>query len=449
MKNEIPRRSFLRGMGALIALPALECMRSGAGAAGTFTGKSAGGAPVRMAFVYSPNGRNMPLWTPQGLGESFELKNTLSPLAKYKSELQVLSGLDHDKARPNGDGGGDHARANATFLTGCQAKKTSGADIRIGVSVDQLAAERLGDETLLRSLEMSCDQARQSGGCDSGYACAYQYNLSWKSERTPMAPEHDPRAVFERLFGGAAGRGSAEERARRAHDRKSVLDYVMDDANRLNKKLGNNDRHKVDEYLTAVREMEQRIEKAEKMSKSLPDSKVPDGVPKNYSEHIRSLYDLMVLAFQSDSTRVASFMMAHDGSNRSFSEISVPEGHHHISHHNRDPRKLEQIAKIDKFYVEQFAYFMGRLRETKDIDGQSLLDNSMIVFGSGIADPDRHSHDDLPLLLAGGGGGTLNPGRHVRFDGNVPLTNLYLSMLDRVGVHADRVGDSDGRLPNI
>lgn len=404
---------------------------------------------MRMAFIYSPNGRNMPLWTPKAVGNNFALENTLSPLAKHRSMLQVLSGLDHDKAKANGDGGGDHARANATFLTGCQAKKTSGADIRIGVSVDQLAAEKLGDETLLRSLEMSCDQVRQSGGCDSGYACAYQYNLSWKSERTPMAPEHDPRAVFERLFGGAAGRGSAEDRARRAHERKSVLDYVMDDAKRLNKRLGSNDRHKMDEYLTAVREMEQRIEKAEKMSKALPDAKAPTGVPGGYREHIRSLYDLMVLAFQSDSTRVASFMMAHDGSNRSFSEIGVPQGHHHISHHKRDPKKLEQLAKIDKFYVEQFAYFMERLRSTKDIDGKNLLDNSMIVFGSGIADPDRHAHDDLPLLLAGGGGGTLNPGRHVRFDGDVPLTNLYLSMLDRVGVRADRIGDSDGRLPNI
>ena len=436
-------------MGALIALPALECMAPVSGAATKFTGKSAGGAPLRMAFIYSPNGRMMDQWTPQGTGKNFTLANTLSPLANHKSMLQVLSGLDHDKAKANGDGGGDHARANATFLTGCQAKKTAGADIRVGVSVDQLAAAQLGDHTLLRSLEMSCDQGRQSGSCDSGYACAYQYNLSWKGERTPMPPEHDPRAVFERLFGNAGGKGTAAERARRAHERKSVLDYVLDDAKRLNQHLGRNDRHKMEEYLSSVREMEQRIEKAERMAKALPTSKRPTGVPGNYKDHIRSMYDLMVLAFQTDSTRVASFMMAHDGSNRGFAEIGVPEGHHHISHHNRDQKKIEQVAKIDKFYVEQFAYLMDRLKETKDIDGKSLLDNSMIVFGSGIADPDQHAHDDLPILLAGGGGGTLQPGRHVRFDGGVPLTNLYLSMLDRVGVKAERIGDSDGRLPNI
>lgn len=433
----------------MIALPALECMTPLARAAGNFPGKSPGGAPVRMAFIYSPNGRIMSQWTPKALGKNFKLENTLSPLAKHRSMLQVLSGLDHDKARANGDGGGDHARANATFLTGCQAKKTAGADIRIGISVDQIAAQQLGDQTLLRSLEMSCDQVRQSGRCDSGYSCAYQYNLSWKSERTPMAPEHDPRAVFERLFGGASGKGSAEERARRAEERKSVLDYVLDDANRLNRQLGNNDRQKLEEYLTAVREMEQRIEKAERMTKALPKAKAPTGVPASYREHIRSMYDLMLLAFQTDTTRISSFMMAHDGSNRSFSEIGVAEGHHHISHHSRDPKKMEQVAKIDRFYVEQFAYFMERMRSTKDIDGKSLLDNSMIIFGSGISDPDRHDHHDLPILLAGGGGGTLQTGRHVNFDGDVPLTNLYLSMLDRVGVRAERIGDSDGRLPNI
>ena len=449
MKGQIPRRSFLRGVSAMIALPALECMTPLARAAGGFSGKSAGGAPVRMAFVYSPNGRIMDRWTPEGVGANYKLSETLAPLAKHKAAFQVLSGLDHDKAKANGDGGGDHARANATFLTGCQVKKTSGADIRAGISVDQIAAAQLGDETLLRSLELSCDRVRQSGSCDSGYACAYQYNLSWKGEKTPMAPEHDPRAVFERLFGGGLGEGSAEDRARRSMERKSVLDYVLDDAKRLNKRLGNNDRQKMDEYLTAVREMEQRIEKTEKMVKVMPVSEAPAGIPGNYRDHIRSMYDLLVLAFQTDSTRVSSFMMAHDGSNRSFADIGVPQGHHHISHHNFDEEKMKQVAQIDRFYVEQFGYFMERMRATEDIDGKSLLDNSMIVFGSGISDPDRHSHDDLPVLLAGGGGGTLQAGRHVKFDGDVPLTNLYLSMLDRVGVKAERVGDSDGRLPNI
>jgi len=436
-------------MGALIGLPALECMTPAAKAAGKFTGQSAGGAPVRMAYIYSPNGRNMGLWAPKGEGKDYQLSKTLEPLAKHKGAMQVLSGLDHDKAKANGDGGGDHARANATFLTGCQAKKTSGADIKIGVSVDQIAAAQIGNQTLLRSLEMSCDETRQSGRCDSGYACAYQYNLSWRTERTPMAPEHDPRAVFERLFGDALGKGSAEQRARRTAERKSVLDYALDDAKQLNKYLGANDRQKIDEYLTAVREMEQRIEKAEKMTKAMPKGQAPAGVPSNYRDHIRAMYDLMVLAFQTDSTRISSYMMAHDGSNRSFADIGVPQGHHHISHHGRDPKKMEQIAKIDRFYVEQFAYFLDKMKAAKDIDGKSLLDNSMIVFGSGISDPDRHDHIDLPIVLAGGGGGTLQPGRHVRFKGDIPLTNLYLSMLDRVGVKAERIGDSDGRLPNI
>ncbi len=443
-KGYLSRRTFLRGIGSAIALPALECMTPIYGA----SAKEAA-APLRMAFVYSPNGKNMERWLPKGVGRDYELSPTLLPMKDLKPHFQVLSGLDHDKAAANGDGGGDHARANSTFLTGVQIKKTAGADIRVGVSVDQLAAAKVGLETYLPSLELSCDQPRQSGGCDSGYACAYQYNLSWKTENLPMAPETDPRLVFERLFGARHFGGSEESREQRAAMKKSVLDFVLDDAKRLQNRLGATDRRKLDEYLTAVRETEIRIQRSEEQAARMAGQTAPSGIPADYKSHIRVLYDLMALAFETDSTRISTFMMAHDGSNRSFSDIGVPNGHHELSHHQGKPDVLDKIGKIDHFYIEQFAYFIDKLRNTKDIDGKSVLDNSMIVYGCGIGDGNRHNHTDLPVILAGHGGGTLQPGRHVRYEGAIPLTNLYLSMLDRMGVKAERLGDSDGRVADI
>ena len=400
-----------------------------------------------MAFIYSPNGKNMERWHPAGLGGNYKLSPTLQPLASLKSEFQVLSGLDHKNATAGGDGGGDHARANATFLTGMRAKKTSGADIKLGISVDQVAAQRIGSETRLPSLELSCDKSRQSGRCDSGYACAYQYNIAWKDDKVPMPPEADPRLVFERLFGGSTeGVPNKEERLRHARQQKSILDFVMEDAKRLHRQLGRNDQQKLDEYLSAVRESEQRIESAEKFAAQQPDIAKPEGIPGDYKSHIRILYDLMALAFQSDTTRIATYMMAHDGSNRSFREIGVPDGHHNISHHGNNKEKL---AKIDRFYVEQFGYFINKLKGLKDADGSSVLDNSMIVYGCGIADGNRHSHHDLPILLAGGGGGKLQPGRHLDFKGEVPLSNLYVAMLDKMGLKVDKHGDSTGKLPKV
>jgi len=435
----------LRGLGACLALPSLEAMRPGAAAAA-----SGISAPLRMAFIYSPNGKNMQRWRPEGIGSDFKLSPTLAPLQDFKSEIQVISGLDHQQATAGRDGAGDHARASATFLTGVRAKKTAGADIHLGVSVDQVAAEQIGGLTRLPSLELSCDAARRSGRCDSGYSCAYQFNISWKNERVPMPPEANPRLVFERLFGKMGpGGANKEERQRRARQQRSILDFVMEDAQRLQRQLGRNDQQKLDEYLGAVRATELRIENSEKFAAAQHDMAKPAGVPGDYKEHIRLHFDLLALAFETDSTRVASFMMAHDGNNRSFREIGVAEGHHSVSHHGNDKDKLEKIAKIDRFYVEQLGYFLARLKAAKDIDGRSVLDNSMVLYGCGMADPNSHSHYDLPILLAGRGGGKLQPGRHIDFKGDVPLSNLYLTMLEKMGVNATQHGDSTSKLPGV
>lgn len=449
MSQDFSRRRFLRGLGTLMALPALEATAPFAARASTAAKSAAGNSlPLRMAFVYSPNGKNMEHWTPRTEGSNYELSRALSPLKEVQSEFQIISGLKHEKARANGDGGGDHARANASFLTGVQARKTAGADIRNGVSIDQVAANDIGQLTRLPSLELSCDEARRAGNCDSGYSCSYQFNLAWKSETTPLSPERDPKLAFERLFGGGGGKEEDAARAKRDFFNKSVLDFVMEDAQTLQKQLGYTDRQKLDEYLSSVRDIERRLSNADQFSKTMPDYKKPTGIPANYQEHIRLMFDLQVLAFQTDTTRISTFLLAHDGSNRSFPEIGVPDAHHGISHHQRDAEKLEKIAKIDEFYSEQFAYFLKKLRDTKEGNG-SLLDNCMIVFGSGISDPDAHSHDDLPIILAGGGGGTLKKGRHLKLRDDTPMCNLYLSMMDRMGVKTPRFGDSTGPLDLI
>ena len=359
-----------------------------------------------------------------------------------------ISGLAHDKARPHGDGPGDHARASATFLTGCQARKTKGADIKAGVSVDQIAAEKVGRFTRLPSLELSCDKGRIAGECDSGYSCAYQFNLSWKTESTPMPPEVDPRLVFDRLFSNGIEGETEENRAKRDLYNKSILDFVTEDASRLKSKLGYTDRHKLDEYLTAVRELEQRIQQAEKFAASQPDFARPTGIPKQYEQHLRLMYDMMALAFQSDTTRVATFITAHDGDDRPYPFIDVPEGHHTLSHHQNDQAKKEKIAKINHFHMEQFARFLSKLKSVKEGDG-TLLDNCMIVYGSGIGDGNAHNHDELPILLAGKGSDTIKPGRHVRYKQNTPLTNLYVAMLDLFGAPVKSFGDSNGKLEGL
>lgn len=440
----------MRGLGTAMALPMLEAM-SPVAKLFAANGEPAKQFPKRMAFIYVPNGANMVDWTPKTLGADFDFPYILEPLKPFQKDLLVLSGLAHDKARPHGDGAGDHARASATFLTGCQARKTPGVDIKIGISADQVAAQKIGKHTRFSSLELGCEGNRQAGNCDSGYSCAYQANLSWKSESTPMPPEINPRLVFERLFASSLSGDVSENLARRKLYQKSILDFVLEDAKQLQSNLGATDRRKVDEYLTAVRELEERIEKAEKFATTFPGGARPTGIPggpEGFEKHIRLMYDLQAVAFQTDSTRISTLMVAYDGSNRSYKQIGISEGHHDLSHHGNDETKKEKIAKINHFHSTQFAYFLEKLKSIPEGAG-NLLDNCMIVYGSGIGDGNAHNHDNLPVLFAGRGGGTIQTGRHIRFEKETPMTNLYVSMLDQLGVSVERIGDSTGKLKEI
>lgn len=445
-RGRLPRRTFLRGLGTVMGLPLLEAMAPKLRAVEALG--TAPTVPRRMAFIFIPNGANMADWTPSAEGREFELPYILEPLKSHQEDLLVLSGLTHDKARPNGDGAGDHARSSATFLTAAQARKTDGADIRVGVSVDQVAAARAGGRTRLPSLELGCDRSKLSGNCDSGYSCAYSFNISWKTPTTPLPPETNPRLVFERLFGGAADNESAEARARRVRRNTSILDFVQEDARRLRGNLGATDQRKLDEYLTAVRELEQRIEQDERFEAALPTGEKPEGIPATYESHIRLMFDLLVMAFQTDTTRIASFVLAHDGSNRPYPFLGVSEGHHDLSHHGNDEEKKKKIARINRFHIEQYAYFLDRLKGIPEGTG-SLLDQSMIVYGAAISDGNRHNHDDLPVLLAGKAGGAFSTGRHVRYARNTPMANLYLSMLEQFHTPVERLGDSSGRLDRL
>ncbi len=442
------RRRFLRGMGVCLALPAFDSLmpRSLLAATGAGPATTASGAPLRMAFCYVPNGVILDQWMPKGSGKSYSLNRSMGALEDLRDDFQIITGLAQQNGTSGGDGGGDHARAVASILTGTRPKKTSGADIRLGVSVDQLAAQQVGDATRFASLELSCDGVRKSGACDSGYSCAYQFNLSWRSETSPVTPESNPRMVFERLFGaGDAGTRQAAFKERQ-QQQKSILDFAAAEAEQLNRQLGRNDRNKLDEYLSGIREIERRIQRIEQFGPLAdPGVAAPAGTPGSYREHIRLMSDMLVLAFQTDSTRVATFLMAHDGSNRTFEDIGVRDGHHSLSHHQNDKTKMEKIAKIDTFYIEQFAYFLKAMRETKDRDGKSLLDNSMIVYASGLSDGNRHKHDNLPVILAGRGGGALSVGRHAQLP-PTPMNNLYMTMLDLMGAKVDHFGDSTGRV---
>lgn len=445
MLKRISRRTVLQGLGTAISLPLFEIMlprqSRGAGADRPY--------PNRMAFFYVPNGAHMSDWTPQATGTDFVLPPILEPLANVQQSLLVLSGLTADKARPNGDGAGDHARALSAFLTGCQPKKTSGADIKVGISVDQVAAAKLGQNTRFSSLELGCEQGSQSGNCDSGYSCAYSSSSSWKTESTPMGKEINPRLVFDRLFGNDIPSETAEARAKRLKKRQSVLDFVLEDATSLHARLGQSDRRKLDEYLTSVRELEQRIGRTDENPAPGPDALPrPDGIPADYAEHMRVLCDLLALAFQGDLTRIATFVFANEGSNRAYPFLEVPEGHHDLSHHGNDAAKQAKISKINRFHMTQFAYFLEKLAATREGDG-SLLDHMMIAYGSGIGDGNAHNHDNLPILLAGHGCGLLSPGRHVQYKENTPLNNLWLSMLDRMDAGTDQLGDSTGRLDEL
>jgi hypothetical protein len=451
------RRHFLRGLGACIALPAFASllprrahasaatMAGGAGALGA----TATGAPLRTAFVFFPNGAIPTQWWPEGGERDFRFNATLAPLEGLRRHLQVLGGLDHANAKGGPDGAGDHARGNGVFLTGVRLNK-SATNIRAGISIDQVIAKDIGHLTRFPSLELTCDANRQAVGCDSGYSCAYQYNISWQSPTTPMTPENNPRLVFERLFGGGAHGERAANAQRRLAARRSVLDFVLDDAKRVQGRLDRGDQEKLDQYLTGVREVEMRIQKAEKFGPNVdPAQPTPSGIPQNHAEYVDVMYEMMLLAFKTDSTRVATFVLGHDGDNRSFSHIGIAEGHHDLSHHQNDAERIEKVAQIDRWYAERFANFLQRLEATPDVDGKSLLHNSRIVYGSGNADGNRHTHENLPIVLAGAGGGALTPSRYVQHHGK-PLTNLFLTLADQVGVKdLPRFGDSTARLGNV
>jgi hypothetical protein len=443
--GKISRRTMLRGAGAVVALPWLEAMLPRASAADNAAEKAT--APRRMAFIYIPNGANMEEWMPTGEGAEYELSPVLQPLASLKQDVLVLSGLTCDKGRANGDGAGDHARASAAFLTGAQPRKTAGANFRAGVSADQIAAQKLGDRTRLSSLELGIDNFRGSGNCDSGYSCVYEHTLAWRSPTTPLPTEVNPKYIFDRLF---SDNGGDPNRSKRNRLRASVLDAVLDDAHGLEKQLGGADRQKLDQYLSSVREIEDRIHRAEKLPPVvLPEgTQRPEQLPADLTEHFRLISDLLVLAFQTDVTRIVTFMFGREGSDTKYTMVGVNEGHHTISHHQNKPEQLAKIATINKFHIEQFAYLIGKLKAIKEGEG-TLLDNCMVAYGSAIADPNAHAHHDLPILLAGKGGGTIQTGRHIRYPRETPLNNLWLALLDRFGCRTDRYGDSTGILDQL
>lgn len=443
--SHLDRRTFLKGIGTAMALPALDAMVP----MSAFAAAKAA-PPVRLGFMFVPNGVNIEHWTPATEGAGFQLSSILEPLAEVKESVNVLTGLTQFHAFANGDGPGDHARSTACWLTGVQPKKTAGADIHNGISVDQVAAQHWSNQTKFASLEIGCERGGQNGNCDSGYSCAYSSNIAWRDAETPIAKEVNPRLVFERLFGNGNDSETRESRTRRDLLRQSILDYVMEDASKLKGQLGRHDQRKIDEYFTSVREIEQRLVRFENVESTalLAGASRPTGIPLDYGEHIRLMGDMMVLAFQADLTRVCTFMFANDGSNRSFHQIGIDEGHHDISHHGGNPAKKEKKRLIDRYHAEQVAYVLKKMASIREGD-RSLLDNSFIVYGAGISDGNRHNHDDLPVLVAGKGGGTVQTGRHITYKDFTPMNNLYVSMLDRVGVKIDSLGDSTGKLDGL
>lgn len=441
----LSRRTALRGLGISLGLPWFESIVPRAAAASI-----APTPPQRMAFIFVPNGVHLPDWTPETEGYGFDLPFILDPLAPVKDDLMVITGLTHDKGRANGDGPGDHARSASVFLSGAQPRKTNGADIRSGMSVDQVAAQAAGKLTRFASLELGCEPGRSAGNCDSGYSCAYSSSISWSGSASPLGKETNPRFVFERLFGNGKAKEMDKNKIRRDALKKSILDFISEDAQKLQAKLGRADQHKLDEYLTGVREVERRIEitESEPQHSADIDYPIPEGIPGDYGQHLRLMSDMMVLAFQTDSTRISTCMFADAGSNRSYKAIDVPDGHHALSHHRGDAEKHAKIRKINQFHVAQLSYFLQKLKATPDGHG-NLLDNSMIVYGSGLSDGDRHNNENLPVLLAGHGGGSVDTGRHLKVPTETPMCNLYMSLLDRFGASVDFIGDSTGRLPGL
>lgn len=443
---KLSRRTFLSGLGVSIALPWLESMGPlTSWATAATTGMTGQIIPNRMAFLYSPNGKIMEKWTPEQVGPNFELTEILKPLQNVKDKTLVLSGLTADKARANGDGGGDHARAMAAYLTGAQPRKTSGTDIHAGISVDQAAAIQIGDRTRLPSLELGIEKGYRAGNCDSGYSCVYSATMSWKSATQPLPKEVNPKLAFERLFSTEPN----AQKLQRDEERKSILDFVKQDSQDLIHKVSGNDVRKLDEYFSAIRDIEKRIEAAEKFPPiQSPEFNAPEDTPKDFQEHVRLMLDLIVLSFQTDITRIVTFALANEGSNKTYPSLEIKDGHHNLSHHGGDAAKIDKIRKINILHIEQLAYLLEKLDATPEGEG-TLLDHSMICYGSGNSDGNRHSHHDLPILLSGGGCGTLNSGHHIQYPKETPLNNLWLSMLNRMDVSLQQLGDSTGTLKEL
>jgi hypothetical protein len=440
--KHLPRRTFLRGIGAALALPMLDSMTP------AFAATSAK-APTRLLFTYIPVGANMPSWTPTGQGREYQLSRILKPLEAFRTEFSVLSGLDHHQADALGDGPGDHARAGAAYLTGVHCKKTGGTDIRCGISVDQIAARKAGTETRFPSLELGCDDTRTVGVCDSGYSCAYQNTLSWRTPTSPLPPETNPRAVFQRLFGAGEYNLPPDVRERRAAARGSILDLVQRDTQRLRGELGRTDQRKIDEYLFAVREVEKQIQRSEREHADLTGMiEKPAGVPVLFRDYLKVMFDLQVLAMQADLTRVITLMYGREGSQRTYGEIGIPEPHHPLTHHRGNQEWIEKFTRINVYHAENFAYFLGRLKSTTDGDG-SLLDHSIVVYGSGLSDPNAHSKINLPTVVAGRANGQLNPGRHIVYTSGTPMSNLFMTLLSCMDVPQNSFGDSTGKLQHL
>ena len=441
-RKALPRRTFLRGMGAAIALPLMDAM-SPALASSQIPGK----APLRMGFVYVPNGMDFRNWTLDYEGKLDKLSRILQPLEPYKNDITVLGNLTHNNGRALLDGAGDHGRCCGSYLTGVQPRK-SAVDIQCGISCDQIVANQVGSKTRFPSLEVGMEDARQAGDCDSGYSCAYTNNLAWRSETQPLPPILDPRALFERLFGADAGL-TPEQRATRNKFRRSILDFVSDDTRKLQGNLGPTDKRKLDEYLSSIRAIEVQIEKAEKDNAQIdPKMDKPYGVPADFAEHFKMMTDMLTVALQADLSRVFTFLVTREGTSRPYREIGIPDGHHPLTHHRNEPALMEKVAQINTYHVKQFAGWVEKLKSIKEGDS-NLLDNSMIVYGAGLTDGNRHNHEDLPTIIVGNAQGYIKTGRRVVYRKETPMSNLFITMMDRMGVQVEHFGDSTGRLDGL
>ena len=434
--KSLPRRTFLRGLGATIALPFLDAMTP------AFAAPAKG--PLRLAFLYVPNGIDMANWNIPQEGVFGEFPRVMKPLEAFRNDMLQLGNLTHNSGRALLDGAGDHGRCSGSYLTGIQVRKST-TDIKASISCDQIIANKIGHETRFASLELGMDDSRQAGDCDSGYSCAYTNNLAWKSETQPLPPILDPRALFERLFGTGMAL-TPEARERQARYRRSILDFVVSDTKTMQSSLGPTDRRKLDEYLSSIREVERQLVKAEQDSIAIdPGMAKPYGVPPDFAEHFRLMSDMITIAFRADMTRVLTFMMTREGTSRAYREIGIPDGHHPCTHHMGKTDLMEKVTQINEYHTKQLAAWLQKLKDTPDGDS-NLLDNSMIVYGAGLSDGNRHLHEDLPTLLIGRGGGALRPGRRIIYRKETPMANFHLTLMDQMGVHVEQFGDASGRL---